>query len=204
MLLPTTFQMLKILISEVIKIRKLFYTVSVIFLLTACGTTKNPTVDDTPYPTDATTTEGDFDYRLYTEQESYSEHTNPAVFAELTYIGEEESIDIYHAASPFYFPMKERARGFDIDYAMNEPLLMTTLKKDEPFRQKYSFAGGYSDNDEKDYVNFVQDLIDNGFPEGDYVIDGLADFYTKDPSEATVDEKFKLKATIGFTVKKAK
>lgn len=148
-------------------------------------------------------TEGDFEYRLYTEQETYSEYATPAIFAELTYIGEEESIDIYHAASPFYFPMKERTRGFDIDYAMNEPLLMTTLKKGMPLREKYSFASGYSDADHKAYIDFIDDVMNNGFPEGDYMVNGLANFFIQDDHEASDNEKFDLKATIGFPVKKA-
>ena len=60
-----------------------------------------------------------------------------AIFAELTYVGELDSIDIYHAASPFYFPLEERTRGIEVDYAMDEPLIVTTLEKGEPLRQKY-------------------------------------------------------------------
>lgn len=56
---------------------------------------------------------------------------------------------------PFFFLLKEKIRGYEIDYAMNDPLIITTLKKEEPLREKYSFAGGYSDNDEQEYIRFL-------------------------------------------------
>ena len=100
--------------------------------------------------------EGDFVYRIFTEKDVYDEFGDLAIFAELTYVGDLESIDIYHAESAFHFPLVERTREFDVGYAMNEPLLTTTLKKDEPFRQKYSFAGGYSDQDSKEFQAVCQ------------------------------------------------
>ena len=90
----------------------------------------------------------------------YEKFGDTAIFAELTYVGDQASIDIYHSASPFHFPLEERTRGIEVDYAMNEPLLTTTLTRNEPFRQKYSFAGGYSDGDSKKYVSFVQNAYE--------------------------------------------
>ena len=73
-----------------------------------------------------------FVYRLSTEKDVYDEFGDTAIFAELMYVGEKNSIDIYHAASPFYFPLEERTRGFEIDYAMDDPLLTALLIKGEP------------------------------------------------------------------------
>lgn len=179
-----------------------------LFVLSACGTGKSSIPDESKKsgdplpPAEAEVTEGDFVYRLFTEKNTYDATDDIAIFAELTYTGELDSIDIYHAASPFYFPLEERTRGIKVDYAMNEPLLTTTLKKGTPFRQNYEFAGGYSDQDEKEYVNFVKTLVDDRFPNGEYIIHGYADFYTEDPAVATNTETFKIKSSIGFTVNK--
>lgn len=187
--------------------KKLIYILVVIFVLSACGTTQNagdnvrPVENQGVFPAVAETGQDDFVYRLVTEKEVYNEPDEPVIFAELTYVGDEESIDIYHAASPFYFPLEERTRGFEIDYAMNSPLIVTTLKKGEPLRQEYSFAGGYDETDDEEYIAFIKALIDGSFPEGYYIIQGSAQFFTEDPSETTNEEELYLHVNIGFEVK---
>ena len=79
--------------------------------------------------TTAEVIEGDFIYRLVSEEAQYSEDDMVDVYAELEYIGELDEVTISHAASPFYFPMVEETRDYKIDYAMNEPLLYSTLIK---------------------------------------------------------------------------
>jgi len=197
----------KLQVKEAIIMRKLIYLLVAIFLLSACGTTPNAGDDMSPvenqgvFPAEAETGQDDFIYRLVTEKEVYDEPDEPVIFAELTYVGDEESIDIYHAASPFYFPLEERTREFEIDYAMNSPLIVTTLKKDEPLRQQYSFAGGYDESDDEEYIAFIKALIDGNFPEGYYIIHGSAQFFTEDPSETTNEEELNLNVNIGFEVK---
>ena len=48
----------------------------------------------------------------------------------------------------------------------------------------------------------MQTIIDEGFPEGVYVMNGSAQVYTTDPAGANDDEKFNMNASIGFTVLK--
>jgi hypothetical protein len=186
--------------------RKFVFLFFLILIMTACGTAgKNDFTHQSrsmePLPSVKEVQKGDFVYRLFSEKDVYAPFDDTAIFAELTYVGDLESIDIYHAASPFYFPLEERTRGIEVDYAMDEPLIITTLKKGEPFSRKYGFAGGYSDQDEIKYVEFVKSLMNERFPEGDYIIHGSVEFAITDPSEATDEERVKLKADIGFTVK---
>lgn len=184
-------------------IRKMMYVVAVIFILSACGTTnEQQTINDPLPPADVSMEKGDFIYRLYTEKDVYDEYGDTAIFAELTYVGPEQSIDIYHAASPFYFTFEERTRNYFIDYAMNEPLITTTLQKGEPLRQKYTFTGGFSDQDDKAYVKFIQEIIEKGFPIGEYIVHGKARFFTVDPAEANETQTYELQADIGFYVQK--
>ena len=185
--------------------QRIIYLVALIFIVVACGTTNNGSgsdIKDSLPPTENEVKEGDFVYRIFSEKDVYNEFGDIAVFAELTYVGDEESIEIYHAESAFHFPFEERTREFEVGYAMNEPLLTTKLLKDEPFRQVYSFAGGYSDQDTEEFQEFVQTIIEEGFPEGEYIINGSAQFDTTDPAVATDDQKFNMNASIGFTVVK--
>lgn len=154
------------------------------------------------YPSEASTEGDDFKYRLYTEKDVYDEFGDTAIFAELTYVGDEESIEIYHAASPFYFPIEETTSGFEIDYPMNEPLIATTLEKDEPLREKYTFSGGYSDQDDEEYAAFIQTIAEKGFPEGSYVVHGSVQFHTGNPNEVTEADELFMNLDIGFTVRK--
>ncbi|MFD2044745.1 hypothetical protein ACFSTA_07680 [Ornithinibacillus salinisoli] len=142
-----------------------------------------------------------FIYRLVVEKEEYQVGQPVKIYAELEYTGENEEITIYHAASPFYFPIEEKVRGFDIGYGMDEPLISTTLKKGEPLREVYVKNAGYSDIDEDDYVSFIKRFLENdGFPSGFYVVSGYADF-TIYSSENTAGKKdFRMEAQIDFKV----
>lgn len=123
----------------------------------------------------------------------YEEFEEIIVFAELTYVGNLDSIDISHSASPFYFPIEEQTRGIEIDYAMNDPEVHTTLLKDVPFREKYVFAGGYSDQDDEKTIELVKTIRDKGFPKGNYIVKGIANF---NHDEA----KYDLNVNVGFQV----
>lgn len=120
--------------------------------------------------------EAEFIYRLATEQEQYTEGEEITIEAELEYIGEQDNVEISHAASPFYFPLREETRAYTVDYPMNEPLLITRLAKGDPLQERYSGSGGYSSEDDPDYIEFVQHVMDNQFPPGYYKVEGYAEF----------------------------
>ena len=143
--------------------------------------------------------EGDFIYRLVTEKGEYLDNESVNIYAELEYIGDNEEITIYHAASPFFFPMVEKIRDYSIDYPMDEPLISTKLIKGKPLREEYKRSGGYSSQDEKEYVNFIKSFWDKGFPTGYYVVNGFVDFYVQS-NENDKQEEFNIKAQIDFKV----
>jgi hypothetical protein len=131
------------------------------------------------------------------------------VYAELEYMGDEPEIKIAHAASPFSFPMKEKTRNFEIGYMMNQPRLVTVLKKGTPLRKRYVFSGGYGTQDPKEYVDFFKAVAEASqegtMPWGDYQIFGSADFEPKYGSEESQEnESLRLKTEIEFIVKKPK
>ncbi|GIP01192.1 hypothetical protein J14TS5_62770 [Paenibacillus lautus] len=151
--------------------------------------------------------DGDFVYRLVSEKEQYEHGDQVQVYAELEYVGEQNEVTIGHAASAFYFPMKELTRNYNISYAMNEPYITTKLKKGEPLREYYQIGGGYDSSDDKRFKDFIRSLK-NGFPDGVYVVYGSAD-YVMDSQSQGVDQggsngeepkRYKIQAEIEFRV----
>lgn len=181
--------------------RWMIFTCS-LFLLASCGTAEEngntaANIDDFTVSTPtAETAEDDFIYRLVAETETFTAGGPVNIYAELEYTGEQDTIGIFHAASPFHFPMHEKTRDYAVDYFMEEPLIQTTLVKGQPYREKYGPAGGYSQEDAQEYKDFIDNIVDGHFPEGYYVMDGVADFYTEEP----VQTDYNIKAQIDFKV----
>lgn len=181
--------------------RKLWFLSMIgILLLTGCGAQGNSggKAEDYKAKPVAESAEGDFIYRLTAESSTFEAGGPIRMYAELEYRGEQESIDIYHAASPFYFPMHEKTQDFEIPYPMNEPLIMTTLAKGEPLREDYHGSGSYSEEDPEEYRKFVKEVVDGRFPKGFYEVDGSASFYTGNPETDKAD--YDIHATISFKV----
>ena len=171
-------------------------------LLTACGaeySDSNPIKLDFEDPdsliSESEVIERGFVYRLYTTEGFYNEGDKVNITAELEYVGELEEVTISHAASPFYFPMHEASRDYDIEYPMNTPLLVTVLKKGEPLVETYTGAGGYSDEDSKEYIEFMKQVMNQQFPNGKYLVTGLAEFY-----DETNGASYKFDGQIQFVV----
>ena len=84
-----------------------------------------------------------------TEGDFVGEDEPIKIYAELEYIGDKEEVTISHAASPFYFPMVETTRNYEISYLMEQPALGTVILKGEPLRTEYRGSGGYGSQDKK-------------------------------------------------------
>ncbi|MBM7578186.1 hypothetical protein [Jeotgalibacillus terrae] len=179
--------------------RKLSVVSAFMFLLVSLsGCQQNNQVD---YETEAEVIDGDFIYRLSTEKAAYGKDEPVTIYAELEYTGDQEEIEITHADSPFSFPMIETTRNYEIDYMMQEPLVSTTLTRGEPLREEYS--GGqvtYSYKDEEEYIAFLEQFTDQRFPEGHYVVTGIADFNVPDNEGPGEDIEYNIRAEIEFSV----
>lgn len=80
---------------------------------------------------------------------------------------------------------------------MDEPLLSTTLNKGEPLREEYSKSGGFSEQEDPEYVRFMKKFFKgDGFPPGQYEIDGGANFFVEE--EEKLD--YALEAQVDFVV----
>ncbi|MEW9109076.1 MAG: hypothetical protein AB2374_06985 [Cytobacillus gottheilii] len=190
-----------------------------VLLLAGCGNTDNTGSKSGDYEvgkshskldeyqvvsTESEVQEGDFIYRLVTEKTEYTTDEPVNIYAELEYVGDQEEVMIYHAMTPFYFPMTEKIRNYEIDYPTPEPLGGTTLKKGEPVRHDYTRTGSYSTDKQDDYTEFMKSFIEDGFIEGYYVLTGSAEFFTGDPEGARGDRKdYNMEGKIDFKVFKA-
>ncbi|RAP77320.1 hypothetical protein [Paenibacillus montanisoli] len=186
---------------------------TIVCLLTGCSEHVKPDVNNVAnkpaVDSHAEVAEGDFVYRLVSEKSAYAEGEKVEVYAELEYVGDQPEIKIAHAASPFSFPMKEQTRGYDLLYMMDQPLIVSVLKKGEPLREPFKGAGGYGSQDPKDYVDFMKSVAEatqkGTLPWGDYRVFGSADFEPISGSEENQDnDRLSLKAEIGFIVEKPK
>ncbi|MDR6554047.1 hypothetical protein [Paenibacillus qinlingensis] len=184
---------------------------TVVFLLAGCSSDEKPNehnVKELPIRSHAkVVAEGDFVYRLVSEKSVYTEGEKVEVYAELEYVGDEPEIKIAHADSPFYFPMKEKTRNYDIGYGMKEPLRVTVLKKGIPLREIFKPRGGYSSDDQKEYVDYIKALWEASnkgtLLQGDYQVAGTAMFNPLNESMVS-QESFRLNAEIEFLVEKPK
>ncbi|MEK5068673.1 hypothetical protein [Sporosarcina sp. FSL K6-1508] len=59
------------------------------------------------------------------------------VYATITYIGGAAEKDIYHGGSIFFFNIYQQDGGFEYLGSMEQPLLTTTLIRNEPYRVKF-------------------------------------------------------------------
>lgn len=158
-----------------------------------------PSMDGEDLATKAEVVQGDFMYRLVTEKGVYREGEDIAVYAELEYVGDEEQVVIFHGASPFYFNLYEKTRNYEIPYAMNQPLLSTVIARGEPLRETYAGSGAFGSNDPPAYIAFMKRIMEGDFPAGDYVVNGIADFYVEtEDGERTL---YRIEGQIGFQVK---
>lgn len=149
----------------------------------------------------AETVEGDFIFRLISEKDTYKEGEPVSIYAELEYIGDKESVTIFHASTPFIISIYEKTRGYSIDGVVNTILLSTTLQKGEVYREDYHKSGGISDQESKDYMAFAKNFFEQeGFPLGEYEIKGSAAFsFVDNEGEKT---HISIPAKISFSVTK--
>lgn len=171
--------------------------------LSSCGSSESPPREQSggqiKLATKQEITDSDFIFRLVTEKAEYKLGEDVNLYAEIEYVGEQRSIKIYHAASPFYFDLHETTRNIQIPYAMNEPLIETVLKKAQPYREQYKKTGGFSEQDSKKFQQFMKQFLENDeFPLGNYVVNGTADFFIR-KNDGEV-EMYKLKGEVGFQI----
>ena len=177
-------------------------------LLTGCSSqsdtddSKENLRSDKEYQVIAEETKGDFVYRLATQEREYVKGKPVKIYAELEYIGDDDSITISHAASPFWFPIIEKTRNFNIDYVMNQPLIKTTLIRGKPIREEYKESGAYSDQDPPEYVDFMKAIMmKKEFPVGEYVVNGFVSFDVEPKTNNDSKESVSIQAQIEFMVR---
>ncbi|HWL24004.1 MAG TPA: hypothetical protein VNR38_09700 [Ureibacillus sp.] len=141
-----------------------------------------------------------FTFRVYSEKAVYQVGEPLKIKAELTYIGDSESITISHAASPIWLLTTNLTEDYQFEAAMNEPLILTELNKDEPYIESYQFSGSsyYDGAPGKPYSEEVfMKMAEGNFPPGQYEIKGRTDFAIGDE---IMNDRVSLETSIVFTI----
>lgn len=173
-------------------------------LLIGCGTSTNNNNTSSNYEyeniTESTDENGQFSFILKSEKAVYQVGEPLQIKAELTYIGDEESVTISHAASPIWLLTTNLTENYQFEAAMNEPLIFTELKKGIPYIEVYQFSGGsyYEGSPGKPYSDEVfKQMAEGRFPPGQYEIKGRTDFAI---GEDIMTKRVNLETAIIFTV----
>ena len=164
--------------------KKLLFAITC-FLLVGCTNVdeSKPTPRTDSYPNMYKMESNDFLYELEVSPTKIASGEEIHIVAKLTYIGDEAEIVISHAASPFYFDLYETTRGYDIQYAMDMPSIVTTLKKGEPLITKYETTGGFGEEQPEAYKQFMKAFLSGNYPEGYYKVHGYVKFVREGESE---------------------
>ncbi|MFD0960448.1 hypothetical protein [Paenibacillus chungangensis] len=131
----------------------------------------------------------DFIYRLCVEREVYKEGESVPVIGELEYKGDKESVTIAHAASPFYYDVRDTANTYGFVFVMAQPLLHTTLRPGEPLLHVYSGVQAYAKGEENNPIGVWTEAP---FPAGEYEIRGEAEFELKRSADEDDEEEYKI------------
>ena len=86
-----------------------------------------------------------FKLSIHTDKNEYAAGEALSCYATLEYVGDSDSLRIYSSDPLVYFTIQ--GGRFTGDYAVNDVLMATTLKKNEPVRFDFVKSGGYSAND---------------------------------------------------------
>ena len=102
-------------------IKWIFTLIFLIFILAACGTGVQNNGNSMNYEfeniTDGIDEDGQFSFKLVSEKAVYQVGEPLQIKAELTYIGDEESIRISHAASPIWMLTSNLTKGYEFEAA---------------------------------------------------------------------------------------
>ncbi|RSL29499.1 hypothetical protein D7Z54_30990 [Salibacterium salarium] len=116
--------------------RRLFIVQSVflilVFGLIGCGTSNNSEENVSAESKITNNSKQVDDFKVSINVENGEKDLN--VYAAITYIGEEAEKDIYHGGSIFFFNVYQQDGDFEHLGSMNQPLLTTTLIRNEPHR----------------------------------------------------------------------
>ncbi|MFF5994691.1 hypothetical protein AAGS61_08005 [Lysinibacillus sp. KU-BSD001] len=177
---------------------KWLYSILLLILLTACGT-ESMNREKVENVTTQEVKEAPFTLRLVSEKAQYQVGEKIAVRAELVYDGEEEAIQIGHGGSWIWLETTNLTKDYQFGAAMNEPYIITPMRKGEVLIEPYYFSGS-SYHEGMEGNSYTEDVLEQmstlAFPVGQYEINGRTDFVI----EGAQGEKYQLEAKVIFEV----
>lgn len=146
--------------------------------------------------------EGDFLFRLYTDHPIHYEGEIVLLKGELTYIGEEEEIQISFSDEPIYFNLQEKIRGYSLPIIRKEIGATTNLINGVPYSVNFNKSSIVSDRtmgkEEQEFIENFRKRED--FPLGYYEVKASFDFFIIEPGVAKEDAHIQFDTSIDFKV----
>ena len=130
----------------------------------------------------------DFKLEIFNEKEIYNYGEPINVYAQLTYIGELDQVQIGHAMSPVGWNMHELTRDIPIYGAMATPYILTTLDKNKPLTFELTGLGGYSEQDDQDIIELNKGTMSLNLLKGSYTVSATAGFQIDDPQFSEITD----------------
>lgn len=167
------------------KIFRIVFVICLLFL-TGCGTANPKDIENKGNHSivydnkiESESENEEFTFKLISEKDVYKKDEVIKVQGEITYKGEHDTVSIAHAESPIWFFTTNLTEDYHFQTSMTERLIITTLVKNEPLIEVYSFSGGNYDEgqDGKEYDESVwKSMTKLNFPPGQYKIQAKTDF----------------------------
>ncbi|OEH84165.1 hypothetical protein BHU72_12215 [Desulfuribacillus stibiiarsenatis] len=147
--------------------------VSLVFGIVGCGESndgqpkliEDPKVIDNPEVVEESKQVGEFEVTIQVKKDKQL-----AVMATVTYVGDKNEIDIYHGGSIFFFNIYQKDGDFEYIGAMNQPLITTTLIRNEPHTVAYTGPelerlkpGTYEFEAVANFATNIENIIDSNF-----------------------------------------
>lgn len=151
----------------------------------------------TAAPMEAETTEHDFCLKLYADSRIYRTDEAIQIWATLEYVGDEESVTIWHGDPYIVFSITDGA-DFHVSGFVHDILTSTVLEKGEQYQFDYVKSGGYDTlaSDADFWEKFYQEN-DLKLPAGTYTISASGAFYlSEDLSSAEQGPSCALQITV--------
>lgn len=136
----------------------------------ASNTISNSTVDLDSFSIVRSNSDFKFKVNLYLDKLEYKSTDKIELFATLEYIGEQESITVWHGLPYFHFYITD-GKNFNTGGITHTILTSTTLKKEEVYFFPYVKNGGFSEDDpDADFWRGFYRQKDLYLPRGTYKV----------------------------------
>lgn len=164
------------LLNNIVKL----FVISILLLLTACANKEQVQIIVYDHVLDNASAYGEYELRLSSDKEVYSQGDLLQIKGELVYSGDRESVTITSADPLIVMETINLTDDYYFGSISQTISKETTLYKNKPYVQTYHFSGGsYTNGKGEPYSEeLLFKMIDGNYPAGQYRIVASSSFST--------------------------